>query len=97
MSAPVTHSFRLYIAGDGPNSVLATQNLRAVCQEHLSGQHEIEVVDLVQQPRRALEDRVLLTPTLICHLPGAEHRIVGNLSDRRQLLRMLGLEGAPDT
>jgi KaiB domain len=54
--------FRLYIAGDGPHSVQAVANLNALCCEHLAERHEIEIVDVLHEPQRALDDKVMLTP-----------------------------------
>jgi len=87
-----THEFRLYVAGDAPNSVLARHNLEALCRQHLQGRHRIELVDLVRQPERALSDSVMLTPTLVRVAPGQQRRIVGNLSDTDRLIQVLGLE-----
>jgi len=91
MTQPPPMKFRLYIAGDAPNSVLAVANLHAICQEHLPGRHEIEVVDVVSHPKKALADGVLLTPTLVKHAPNPVRTIVGNLSDRQAVLRTVGL------
>lgn len=96
MSTSEQHEFRLYVAGDAPNSVQAAENLRAICQEHLPGTHTIEIVDLAQEPRRAQADAVLVAPTLIRLSPGPERRMVGNLADSRLVLQTLGLlEEAP--
>ncbi|MGV3663872.1 MAG: circadian clock KaiB family protein [Prosthecobacter sp.] len=85
------HVFRLYVAGDAPNSALAAENLRALCQAHLPHAHVIDVVDVTQDPRRAQGDAVLVTPTLIRLSPGPECRIVGNLSDSQAVRQALGL------
>lgn len=85
--------FRLYVAGDSPNSVQAITNLRACCREHLPENHTIELVDVLREPRRALEDNILLTPMLVKLAPAPVRRIVGNLSRREALLAALGLDG----
>lgn len=95
MSKPLKHEFRLYVAGDAPNSVLAASNLRALCQEHLPRRHRIEIVDVMRQPQRALKEQVLLTPMLVCQAPEGERRIIGNLSNKNVILQMLGLEAQP--
>lgn len=84
--------FRLYIAGDAPNSVRAVANLQAICQEHLPGRHEIEIVDVVIHPRKALDDSVLLTPTVVKLDPNPVRKIIGNLSDRHSVLQAFGLQ-----
>lgn len=94
MSKALKHEFRLYVAGDAPNSVLAASNLRALCQEHLPRRHQIEIVDVTRQPQRALAESILVTPMLVCHGPGGERRIIGNLSNRHMVLQLLGLEAA---
>jgi circadian clock protein KaiB len=77
---------RLYVAGNAPNSVLAITNIRAICDEHFASGHDIEVVDLLQYPRRALADGILVTPTLLKLLPLPVQRVIGNLSNRNQVL-----------
>jgi circadian clock protein KaiB len=88
--------FRLYVTGEAPNSIRAIGNLRALCGEHLAGRHEIEIVDLLLEPQRALEDDVLLTPTLIQLAPKPVRKIIGNLNDSATVLRALGLETLPN-
>ncbi len=87
--------FRLYITGDSPNSTLAVCNLRALCQEHLQGQHEIEIVDVLLEPHRALADGVLLTPTLIKLTPVPLRQIIGNLSERQPVMLALHIGVKP--
>lgn len=82
---------RLYVAGDAPNSQLALQRLKEFCAEHLADQHQLEIVDIIRQPDRALADHVLLTPTLVKLEPAPVRTIVGNLSESAVLLRALGL------
>jgi circadian clock protein KaiB len=91
MKAPVRFKFRLYVAGDGPHSVQAVANLRALCREHLPERHEIEIVDVLREPQRALEDHVLLTPLLVKLSPTPVRRIVGSLSQREPLRQTLEL------
>lgn len=73
--------FRLYIAGLSPKSVRAVENLRQVCDEHLPGRYLIEVVDLVEDPRRAKLDDIVAIPTLVRKLPEPVRKIIGDLSD----------------
>jgi circadian clock protein KaiB len=87
-----TH-FRLYIAEGTPNSVRAMANLKSVCQEYLHGRHKVEVVDILQEPLRALSEGVLVTPTLVRLSPLPVRKIVGDLSDTATVLQALGLEG----
>jgi circadian clock protein KaiB len=86
---------RLYVAGGAPNSLLAIANLEAICREYLKGGHRLEVVDVLEHPRRAMADGVLVTPSLAKLSPKPGASVVGNLSDRAKVLLALGLkEGA---
>ncbi len=89
-----TTLFCLYTAGDTPNSKRAFANLTAVCQAHFAGESEIEVIDVLQQPQRASNDRVRVTPTLIVKTGAGQCRIVGTLSDPSAVLGALGLAAA---
>ena len=93
MKRPALFKFQLYIAGDALNSAQALVNLDALCQAHLAGRHEIEVVDVFKNPQRALADGIFMTPTLIKLAPSPVRRIVGTLSQTQSVLQVLGLEG----
>jgi circadian clock protein KaiB len=80
---------RLYVAGHAPNSLRAIANARAICDEHFASGHEIEIVDLLEQPQRALADGIIVTPTLLKLSPLPVRRMIGNLSDTRQVLLTL--------
>ena len=84
-------TFRLYVAGDGPNSAQAIANLNALCRELLAERHEIEVVDVLRDPQRALADGVLLTPMLLKLSPAPIRKIIGNLNQRNPILQALGV------
>jgi circadian clock protein KaiB len=86
--------FRLYVAGNALNSTQALSNLRALCGTHLQGCHEIEVVDVFRDPKRALDDRVFMTPTLVRLVPAPSLRIVGTLNQTKPVLDALGLQAA---
>jgi circadian clock protein KaiB len=83
--------FRLYIAGDTQNSMMALANLSALCEARLPKHHEIEVVDVLLEPKRALKDRVHMTPTLVKLAPGSVERIVGTLGQTQVVLQALGI------
>lgn len=84
---------RLYVAGGAPNSVRAIANLEAICQRHLKGNHRLEIVDVLEQPLRALADGVIVTPSLTKLFPPPATQVVGNLSDTGKVLLALGLQG----
>ena len=85
--------FRLYVAGDAQNSAQAVANLTALCRAYLENRHDIEVVNVFKEPKRALADGILMTPTLVKLAPTpAPRRIVGTLSQTEPVLQALGLE-----
>ena len=81
---------RLYVAGNAPNSLRAIANVKAICDEHFASAHELEIVDLLEHPRRALADGIIVTPTLLKLLPLPPQRVIGTLSDTNQVLVALG-------
>jgi circadian clock protein KaiB len=83
---------RLYIVGGAPNSVQAIANLEAICQEYLKDNYKLEVVDILEQPRRALTEGVLVTPSLTKLSPRPAANVVGNLSDKNKVVLALGLK-----
>lgn len=84
---------RLYISANAPNSVRAIANLEAICQQYLKDGYKLEVVDVFEQPVRALADGVLVTPSLAKVSPLPVANVVGNLSDKSNVLLALGIEG----
>jgi len=86
------YQVRLYVAGDGPNSQSAIAALRALLAEFDGHGIELEIVDVLMDSERALQDGVLVTPLLLKLAPPPERRMLGRLSDRRSLLSLLGLE-----
>lgn len=95
MSETIVHKFRLYVAGDTQNSMQAVANLTSLCRTYLPDRHEIELVDVFRDPKRALEDRILMTPTLVKLEPLPSGRIIGTLSQTDFVLQTLGLEPSP--
>jgi circadian clock protein KaiB len=84
---------RLYVAGRTPKSVAARRNLERICEEHLTGRYEIEVIDLIEQPSLAAGDEIIAVPTLVRQLPEPVAKIIGDLSDTQRVL--VGLQLAP--
>lgn len=85
------YALRLYVAGVNPSSQRALSNLTAICEEHLAGRYTLEVIDLYQQPERAAEEDIIVAPTLVRVSPPPPTRLVGDLSDRRLVVRELDL------
>ena len=73
---------RLYVAGTSERSARAIRTAKQICDEHLAGRSELEVIDVFQQIGRAREDQVIAIPTLIKKLPTPLKRFIGDLSDR---------------
>ena len=77
---------RLYTAGQTPKSLAAIDNLKHLCEEHLAGRYQIEVVDLLKNPRLAKDDQIVAIPTLVRQLPPPLRKIIGDLSDTERAL-----------
>jgi circadian clock protein KaiB len=92
INRPPVFSFRLYVAGTTSNSVQAIANLALLCRTHLLGRHELEVIDVLRHPHRALADRIFMTPILVKFAPDPECRIIGTLHQEEKVLRALGLD-----
>jgi circadian clock protein KaiB len=95
LKAKASYKFRLFVAGDAQNSAQALANLNTICEQHLHGRYEIEVVDVFREPLRALAEKVLMTPMLVKLSPLPALRIVGTLSETRTVLDAVGLAGIP--
>jgi circadian clock protein KaiB len=86
---------RLYVAGQTPKSLAAFANLKRICEEHMAGQYEIEVIDLLENPQLAAGDQILAIPTLVRKLPPPVRKIIGDLSNTERVL--VGLDVLPRT
>jgi circadian clock protein KaiB len=85
---------RLYITGNTPRSTRAIRNIRALCEEHLHGQYDLEVIDIHQQPVLARGEQIIAAPTLIKKLPAPLRKCVGDFSDTTRVLFGLDLKPA---
>jgi circadian clock protein KaiB len=83
----------LYITGWTPRSERAIANLRRLCEEEWGGQCEMVVIDIMERPQLAEDEKIFATPTLIKELPLPIRRIIGDLSDKEKVL--LGLDLQP--
>lgn len=84
---------RLYVAGRTPKAVRAFANLRRICEEHLAGRYQIEVIDLLEDPQLGRGDQILALPTLVRRLPVPIKKIIGDLSNTERVL--VGLDIRP--
>jgi circadian clock protein KaiB len=85
-------NLRLYVAGQSPKSLNAFANLKSICEEHLAGRYEIEVIDLVEYPALAQSDDILAIPTLVRRLPAPLRKIIGDLSNTEKVLVSLRVD-----
>jgi circadian clock protein KaiB len=92
--SPSRYVLKLYVTGQTPNTERAITNLRRICAEELGGQYEMQVIDVLEHPQMAEDDKILATPTLIKRLPPPLRRVIGDLSDKHKVL--LGLEVVAD-
>ncbi len=82
----------LFIAGrDHPKSVAAYANLKRICEEHLTGTYQLQVIDISRSPEIAATEQVLAIPMLVRKVPQPHRRIVGDLSDTDRVLVSLGV------
>ena len=81
----------LFVAGILPNSVRAIKNIKMICEKHLEGRYELEIIDIYQQPDIALKENILAIPVLIKKVPLPEIRVIGDLSDITKVLEGLQL------
>ena len=83
---------RLYVTGNSARSDRAIQNLRRICEHDLQGKYDMEVIDVLERPQAAEDEKILATPTLIKHLPPPLRRIIGDLTDVDKVLFMLDID-----
>jgi circadian clock protein KaiB len=86
-----TYLLRLYVTGMTPRSLRAIENIKIICQEHLEGRYELEIIDIYQQPELAKDRQIIAAPTLIKELPPPLRRFIGDLSDKEKILIRLDL------
>ncbi|WP_421939074.1 circadian clock protein KaiB [Pedobacter sp.] len=87
------YELRLYVAGKTTKSVVALENLKRICEEHLKGKYSIEVIDLLEKPQLAEGDQILAIPTLVKKVPEPVRKIIGDLSNVEKVL--VGLDIRP--
>ncbi len=91
---PEIHRLRLFVSGMTPRSTEAITRIKAICEEHLVGRYDLEVIDIYQHPAVARDEQIIATPTLIKRLPPPSRRLVGDLSDTRRVLLGLDIRGS---
>ena len=95
MNDPAAQNFllKLYVTGTSPRTRQAIENLQRICEQELRGRYTLDIIDVLEQPQAAENDRILATPTLIKQLPLPLRRVIGDLSDKEKVL--FGLEVRP--
>jgi len=86
------HFFRLYIAGSSERSLKAVRKIKQICEKELQGLYTLEIIDLYQQPARAIADQIVAAPTLVRRLPEPV-RLVGDLSDDAKVMALFRTSG----
>ncbi len=87
---PKLWELRLYVAGHTPKAITAFTNLKKICEQYLDGQYEIEIIDLLDNPQLAQQDKIFALPTLVRKIPRPFKQIIGDLSNPEKIL--VGLE-----
>lgn len=94
ISAVEHYELRLYVTGTTERSTRAVRNIRTLCEEYLAGRYELEVVDVYQQPGKAIDEQIIAAPTLVKSLPKPLKRLIGDLSNRDKVIVGLNLRSA---
>jgi circadian clock protein KaiB len=92
---PVSWNLRLYVAGQTPKSLTAFANLKRLCEQHLAGRYQIEIVDLVKHPQLAQNDQIVALPTLVRKLPEPIKRVIGDLSNLERVMIGMDIQSIP--
>ena len=82
---------RLYVSGMTARSRQAIDNIRQLCEEHLAGRYDLEIIDIYQQPALAKEGQVIAAPTLVKKLPLPVRKVIGDMADPGRIMVVLGI------
>jgi circadian clock protein KaiB len=93
-TAPAAYLLRLFVTGNTRRSLKAVENIRRICEQHLKGRYDLEVIDLYQQPELAAREQLLAAPTLIKTQPLPVRRMVGDMANEDRVLFGLDLRRA---
>src|SRR6476469_7136116 len=84
--------FHLFITGASPNSLRAINNIKQICEEHMAGRYQLEIIDVYQQPSIAQQEQIIALPLMIRKHPLPERRLIGDMSETAKILKTLGIE-----
>ncbi|MGI4874089.1 MAG: circadian clock KaiB family protein [Janthinobacterium lividum] len=90
-ASPPEYVFHLFITGATPNSTRAVRHIKEICEQYLPGRYELLIIDIYQQPELAQQEQIIAAPTLLRKLPLPRRQLIGDLSDRANVLAVLGL------
>jgi circadian clock protein KaiB len=93
---PPRWQLRLYVAGQTPKCLTAFANLKKICETYLTGEYDIEIIDLLKTPALAQGDQILAIPTLVRKLPEPVRKIIGDLSNTERVLVGLDIRQLPE-
>jgi len=85
------YRLRLFVTGASPNSLRAIANMKAICEKHLAGNYDLEIIDVHQQPILAEKEQIIALPVLVKMHPLPFRRLIGDMSDTKKVLSGLGL------
>lgn len=85
---------RLYVSGMTPRSRRAIGNIQKLCEQHLAGRHELQIIDIYQQPGLAKEHQIIAAPTLVKKLPLPLRKVIGDMADPGRVMLVLGIAPA---
>lgn len=85
------YKLRMYVTGASPNSAKAISNIKTICETHLSGMYDLEIIDIYQEPVKAQTEQVIALPMLVKSEPLPFKRLIGDMSDTKKVLKALGL------
>ncbi len=90
-NSPPQYSMRLYVADNSPRSKLAIESVTEICDKYLRDRYTLEIIDIYQQPERAVADQIVAAPTLLKKMPLPLRMLIGDMSDEQRLLAGLDL------
>ncbi len=96
-AAEAEYVLRLFVSGQTPRSILAIENMKRICAEHLSQRYTLEIIDIYKHPEACEQQQIIAAPTLIKVLPHPLRRIIGDLSNTEKVLVGLELRPRPDS
>ena len=93
----MTYVLKLFVTGKTPRAEVAIANIQKICEEELEGEYSLEIIDVLEHPEMADDERILATPTLIKQLPPPLRRVIGDLTDKEKVLYGLAVRSTPST